>query len=321
MQKASSASATCCTCGVGWAGGFDDAGAWQSAQAAWRPSPLPPCPCPSHPTRPFHSTLPLPITAHKAAHLGMPIRLAARSHRGMTRLRPTHPTLHHHAEHQLRTLACRSASEYTATVGMPRRPAVASTRHAISPRLATRSLAMAGRKPGTAGLVEELKARRPRASRALPAARDRRIQRREAGGRQVGAAAAWWAGVWARWWAPAGAALQCCKALLSRKARSSWLERQQRPRRAGARDRVTRCATNAHQSRQARGGPQQNSPRPRRTPDFTGLDHCLWYPGHYIACLQVLLAVGLSLPQEPLPERLLWAPRPLSEATGAHGAL
>lgn len=43
------------------------------------------------------------------------------------------------------TLACRSASLYTATVGTPSRCAVVRTRHAISPRLATSSLSIAGR--------------------------------------------------------------------------------------------------------------------------------------------------------------------------------
>src|SRR5690606_12496875 len=62
--------------------------------------------------------------------------------------------------------ALASASEYTATVRMPSRRAVAATRHAISPRLAIRSLLNIGRlrvgvasglrgHPGRAALVEE----------------------------------------------------------------------------------------------------------------------------------------------------------------------
>lgn len=98
----------------------------------------------------------------------------------------THPTLPP-------TLACRSASLYTATVGTPSRCAVVSTRHAISPRLATSNLSIAGRPAPPAAALLLLSARRPcqglpRASAACrPAASRRRtLPRRIAAARGRG---------------------------------------------------------------------------------------------------------------------------------------
>ena len=107
------------------------------------------------------STCAQPGSAHRArpsagtAPTGLRHKQAAQARHGNGHLRPRHsfgqtnlhlPSTMSQADKP--TLECRSASLNTATVGMPSRLAVVSTRHAISPRLLTSSLEMAGRPDG-----------------------------------------------------------------------------------------------------------------------------------------------------------------------------
>lgn len=150
MQNASSARATCCEGGQGMGVRVELAAPLASAGVAKRKDARTASPC-KHCSMGWPACTLLAIPAPAATH----------------------------------TCACRSASLNTATEGMPRRRAVASTRHAISPRLATSSLLIAGLSAAVAAAavaaaaaLEEMPALGARRPQAAPAACRPRPSRR-----------------------------------------------------------------------------------------------------------------------------------------------